>query len=89
MKIKSGCLLREIGDSSVVVVTGAAPVDFRGMITLQNDTAVFLYKALESDTSISDVASKLSEKYGITAEHAVKTTEEFVAKLRKVNIIED
>jgi len=89
MKLKSGCLLREIGDSHVVVVTGVSAVDFRGMVTLQNDTALFMYKLLEAETSVAEIAGKLVERYGITQEHALDTTEKFVGKLREINIIED
>ncbi len=89
MKIKSGCLLREIGGNYVVVVTGADMVNFRGMITLQNETAVFLYKAFCEDISLNEAAQKLTEEYDVTEEHALKTVEEFISKLREVGIIEE
>ena len=88
MKIKEGCLLREIGGSYVVVVSGVENVDFRGMITLQNDTAVFLYKALSEETTEEALADKLVEKYGITKAHALETTATFIEKLRGVGIVE-
>ncbi len=88
MKIKDGCLLREIGGSYVVVVSGVESVDFRGMISLQNETAVFMYKALSEEITMEELCGKLVEKYDVTEEHAMKTSQEFVEKLRGVGIIE-
>ena len=88
MKIKEGCLLREIGGSYVVVVSGVESVDFRGMITLQNETAVFMYKLLLEDITMDQLCKSLINKYGITEDHAKKTSHDFIEKLRGVGIVE-
>ena len=52
MKIKSGFMLYEVAGSYVVVPAGDEPLDFNGMVTL-NETGAFLWKQLEQGCDLS------------------------------------
>lgn len=81
MKLKDGFVLREIGDSCVVVPAGAE-LNFNGMISL-NETGKTLWKALENDTDIDGLVAAILAEYDVDEATARPAVEGFVAKLRE------
>ena len=81
MKLKDGFVLREVGDSCVVVPTGAE-LNFNGMISL-NETGKTLWQALENDTDIDGLTAALLAEYDVDDATARPAVESFVAKLRE------
>ena len=88
MKIKSGFAKRKIADSNIVVPVGKATNDFNGMITL-NESGSFFWDCLTSDTSVDEVAKKVTSEYDIDENTARKDIENFVDMLRKNNLLEE
>jgi len=89
MKIKPGFVTRKVMDETVAVPTGEAAKSFHGMIKL-NDTAAFIWSAIEEGLDEQGIADKLVAEYeGITAEKALADVNATIAKLREAGILED
>ncbi|MDD3409198.1 MAG: PqqD family protein [Eubacteriales bacterium] len=58
MKIKSGFLLRNLGDEHMVVAIGEAGLHFNGLIRL-NDTGAWLWNQLKEDVSEEALVEKM------------------------------
>ena len=87
MKLKSGFVLKSVGDNHIVVPIGAQTVDFRCMITL-NDTGAFLWKLLETEQTEESLTAALLKEYDVTAERAAADVAAFVANLQDGALLE-
>ncbi len=87
MKLKSGFVLKSVGENHIVVPVGAQTVDFRCMITL-NETGAFLWKLLETEQTEQALVSALLEEYDVTAERAAADVAAFVANLQDGALLE-
>lgn len=86
MKIKEGFVLRNVADATIVVPTGAASIDFNGMITL-NETGAFLWHLLESETTEEQVLEAMLKEYDVDRATAKAGIARFVAKLEKEGLL--
>ena len=86
MKVKSEFVLRNVAGSYIVVATGAACMDFNGMITL-NDTGAFIWKCLEKETSVDEIVAEILKEYDVTPEHAKQAVETYLEKLKEVGCL--
>ena len=88
MKIKDTFVLSQIGDSYIVVPTGADTVDLNGMITL-NETGAFLWEKLCEDKTPADLADEILKEYDIDRETVMADINEFIEKLRSIGAISE
>ena len=88
MKIKEGYILRDVGDSSVVVAVGKEAANFKGVITL-NESAKVLWKALAKGATMQDLQKSLTDVYDVSDEKALASAEKFVEKLKEAKVLED
>jgi len=86
MKIKTGYVLRELGNQCVVVPVGETAVTFNGIITL-NKTGKYLWELLQEDVTVDDLVNGMLSKYDVTKEVATKDILEFLEVLRKHQIL--
>ncbi len=86
MKIKDTFILSEIGDSYIVVPTGADTVDLNGMITL-NETGAFLWEKLSVDKTREELADEILKEYDIDRETVLADIDAFVEKLRTLGAV--
>lgn len=86
MKIKDGFILRTVGKEAVVVATGAASMDFNGIIHL-NDSGEFLWKQLEKGNTKEGLVYALLSEYDITKELAERDVDAFIEKLKREELI--
>ena len=86
MKIKDSYVLSEIGDSFIVVPTGADTVDLNGMITL-NETGAFLWEKLKEDKTREELADEILKEYNIDRETVLSDIDEFAEKLRSIGAL--
>ena len=84
MKIKEGFVLREIAGDTVVLPGG--DMDLNAMITL-NETGAFLWKLLETETTVEELASAIVKEYNTDEETAKTAVEGFVEKLRSYEFL--
>ncbi len=88
MKTKPGYLLRKVAGQHVVVPTGAAAVDFNGIITL-NGSGALLWETLAKGASRAELILMLLETYVVEPETAAQDVEDFLTKLRENELLLD
>lgn len=88
MKIKDGFIIRQISDQTVAVPVGETSKSFHGMIKL-NESGLFIWKALENDTTEEKIIDAMLEKYDVSREQASNDVCQFIGALRNAGIIED
>ncbi|MBQ8165004.1 MAG: PqqD family protein [Clostridia bacterium] len=81
MKINESFLLKNIAGKNVVVPVGEAGKKLNGMITLKNDSSVYIWKCFKEDVSIEEVADKIVKEFNIDREKAVAYVNSFIEKL--------
>lgn len=87
MKIKSGFMLYEVAGSYVVVPAGDEPLDFNGMVTL-NETGAFLWKQLEQGCDQDRLVEALLEEYEVSREQAQQSVDRFVAEIQENGFVQ-
>ena len=86
MKLNKNYVLRNVADSWIVLPLGEETVRFDGMIRL-NETAAFLWKELEEEKEIPDLAKRLTEEYDVSYEQAENSVRNFVEKMKQAGCI--
>lgn len=87
MKIREGFILRTVADTHVVVAVGKESEKFNKMIKL-NDSAAFLWRRLNSDRTIEELACELVSEYGISMDLATKDVETFISTLKAADLLD-
>lgn len=87
MKIKSDFVLRRVADTWVVLPLGDTSIKFNGMINL-NETAAFIWKELESEKPLEDIAANLALEYSVTQDVALADIKHFIQKLVDIDCVE-
>lgn len=87
MKIKPGYLMKKVGDDYVVVSVDSKVVNFNSMISL-NESGCLLWKKLEEGCSEEDLVKVILNEYDIEEAIAKQDVEEFLANLRKHQLID-
>ena len=88
MKIKEGFLLRNVGDNHIVVPVGAASVDFRCIITL-NDTGAFIWEQLRENCTMEDVVKAMLAEYDVTVDIAAADVAAFITAMREKGLLDE
>lgn len=88
MQLKQGFVLRQIGDTYMVVAIGVQTLDFQGMIRL-NETGAFLWKRLaETSCAEEELVQALLAEYDVDAETAAQDVSGFVNALREASLLQ-
>ena len=88
MKIKEGLTLKKIANTWVVLpLAGAATVNFKGMLTL-NETGRMLWQLLEAQATREDMAKALTCEYEVPYERALADIDAFLERLVQAGCIE-
>ena len=88
MKIKEGFMLRSVADNYVVVPIGKASLEFKGLINL-NHVGAFIWKCLETETTLEEVIEKVAKEYGIDKELASRDVTAFINKLVEAKLLDN
>ncbi|MDY5212287.1 PqqD family protein [Intestinibacter sp.] len=86
MKIKADFYMKEVAGLNVVVATGDTAENMNSMINL-NETAAFLWRQLESDTTKEELIKKLTQEYDVDYERASTSVDNFIKKLDEIGCI--
>ena len=87
MKIKREFVTREVAGDWLLVPVGRTAIDMNGMLTL-NDTGAFLWEKLPEAENEAALVSALLEEYEVDRATAAADVEDFLAKLRKLDVVE-
>lgn len=89
MKTKKGYRMRQLGTEYILVAEGLEVMDANKMISM-NETAAFLWEAVEGKTFDADtLAQLLVDEYGISMEMAEKDIKPLLETWTKAGVIED
>lgn len=88
MKIKKGFVLRELGDSFIVVPTGDAKLEFNGMISF-NGTGAFVWRSIETGLDRDQTVQSLVDTYLVDGATAAADVDRFYAKLKEARLVEE
>ncbi len=86
MKIKSGFLLRKIGEDTYAVSVSPDP-SFAGKMIKLNETAEFLWRRLESETTEAALADALAAEYEAPIEQARADVAAFCEGLKGAGLL--
>lgn len=87
MKVKEGFMLKQVCDEFMVVPVGAASVDFKSVIRL-NETGALLWKLLEKGATKEDMLKNILDEYDVSASVASADIDTFILKLNDAGIID-
>ena len=87
MKIKEGFMLKQVCEEFMVVPVGAASVDFKSVIRL-NETGAFLWNLLEKGATKEEMLKDILDEYDVSAEIASADIDTFILKLTDAGIID-
>ena len=88
MKIKGTFVLRDIAGDIVIVPVGETALSYNGMITT-TVTGAALWQALEKGCEKEDLIGTLLERFDVDRETAAADTEEFLERLRSLELIDE
>ena len=86
MKFKKEFMLREIVGETILIPMGDSNNHFNGIITI-NELGKFIWENLESSKDEEDLLHKILEEYEVEDKEAKEDLDEFLDKLRQVDII--
>ena len=86
MKIKKGFVLRDVAGETVVVPTGGV-TNLNMMITL-NESGNLLWETLSAGAEPEALTDALLNEYNVDRETAIKSTEDFISRLKELDILE-
>lgn len=78
--------MKEVAGLNVVVATGDTAENMNSMINL-NETATFLWRQLENDTTKEELIKKITQEYDVNYERASQSVDNFIAKLDEIGCI--
>ena len=78
--------MKEVAGLSIVVATGDTAEDMNSMINL-NETATFLWRQLENETTKEELIKKLTQEYDVDYKRASQSIVNFISKLDEIGCI--
>lgn len=86
MKINREFIKRKIAGEFILVPIGNTALAFNGLITI-NELGKFIWENLESSKDEEELLHKILEEYEVEEKEAKEDLDEFLDKLRQVDII--
>ena len=86
MKLNPNFIYQSMGEDSVLVPVGAAAEKFRGLVRL-NETASFIVRQLEKDTTPAAIADALRDEYEVDRSTAEASIDKILDQLRSVGAL--
>ena len=86
MKFKKEFMIREIVGETILIPMGDSNNHFNGVITI-NELGKFIWENLESSKDEEELLHKILEEYEVEEKEAKEDLDEFLDKLRQVDII--
>ena len=86
MYIKKEFIARNVAGEYILVPYGQTTLAFNGIITM-NELGKFIWENYESSKDEEDLLHKILEEYEVEEKEAKEDLDEFLDKLRQVDII--
>ena len=88
MKLCGEFVVRQVMDQVVAVPVGQTALQFYGMILL-NDVSKLIWQTLENGAAFADILTAVTDAFAVSPEEAKADIEEFLDKLRKLQLLEE
>lgn len=88
MRINSDFIHRQIAGEHILVPAGKAALKLQGMIGL-TESGYLLCERLRQDCTEQDLVDALLEEYDVREEEALADVAQFLAKLRRLGILQE
>lgn len=88
MIIRNTYILRKIGGDYVIIPTGTTPLEFNGMITV-NEQGAFIWEQLTSETTREALIDAVLSEYEVDRDTAGKDVDDFLSVLRQCRILSE
>ena len=86
MKLKMDFILRDIVGETVLVPINESTSSFNGLITV-NELGKFIWENIESSNDEDELLQRILDEYEVDREVAKADLDEFLGKLKAVDII--
>ncbi|MBU1050860.1 PqqD family protein [Candidatus Bipolaricaulota bacterium] len=87
MKRKADFMMENVGGEYLLVPLGSQVMDINGIITL-NDSGAYLWKLLEEEHTVDDLAAALAERFEVTPTQALTDVNVFLKQIGEVGMLE-
>lgn len=88
MKKRTGIVLRQVGELTLLVPIGERAVDLNGLVTL-NETGAFLWELLDEAHSPEDLARGLSQEFEVEPDQAAVDVKAFLDEMWRIGLLEN
>lgn len=86
MIIKKELIKREIAGDTILVPVGKTVYDANGLFVL-NELGAFIWDLLPKVSSEEEICKAVLEEYDVTEAEATRDIDEFLGKLKEMNIL--
>lgn len=86
MKISDQFVLRNVAGDHLLIPTGPAALDIKGLILL-SESGALLYDKLKDGCEKEALVEALTAEYAVTAQEAARDTEAFLEQMRRLHIL--
>ena len=86
MVIKKELIMRQIAGETILVPVGKTVYDSNGLFVM-NDVAAFIWEQLPALETAQEICDAVLREYAVAPEVAMGDVEEFLAKLRALDVI--
>ncbi len=87
MKTKSDFILQEVAGSFVIMPTGAAAVNFNGMMTV-NEVGALLWKKLSGGATEEELVAAVLSEYDVAEDVAKRDVHAFIGEMERAGVLE-
>ncbi|HKM12903.1 MAG TPA: PqqD family protein [Bacteroidales bacterium] len=87
LKLKEGCVVRKVGNNSVIIPRSGENLNMMKMIKLNSSATFLLEQIQKGEYSRDDLVQLLMDKYAIDRDIAEKDTDVFITKLREESLL--
>lgn len=87
LKLKEGCVVRKVGNDSVIIPRSGENLNMMKMIKLNSSATFLLEQIQKGEYGRDDLVQLLMDKYAIDRDIAEKDTDVFITKLREESLL--
>lgn len=88
MKVSNQFILRTIADEYLLIPTGEAAMNVKGLISL-SESGYLLYEKLKNECSKEELVQALKNEYEVDESTAVQDVEMFLQQMRQLKMLEE
>lgn len=88
MKVSNQFILRTIADEYLLIPTGEAAMNVKGLISL-SESGYLLYEKLKNECSKDELVQVLKNEYEVDESTVVQDVEMFLQQMRQLKMLEE